>query len=71
VTQSICYDIGPPWVIVHSDVMILNKLYPSALPQIQISLSENILETLVVAVNLASLADEVMPPYLESMDYYR
>jgi hypothetical protein len=51
--------------------MILNKLYPSALPQIQISLSENILETLVVAVNLASLADEVMPPYLESMDYYR
>jgi hypothetical protein len=34
-------------------------------------LSENIHESLVVAVNLASMADEVMPPYLERMDYCR
>jgi hypothetical protein len=70
VTESICYDIVLPWVIVPSDVMILNQLYLSTLPQIQISLSENIIETLMVAVNPASIADEVKPPYLERMDYY-
>jgi hypothetical protein len=31
--------------------------------------SENILEALVVTINLASMVDEVMPPYFESMDY--
>jgi hypothetical protein len=40
------------------------------LHQIQIGLSENILEAPVVTINLASMADELMPPYLESMDYY-
>jgi hypothetical protein len=39
------------------------------LPQIQIYLSENILEALVITVNLASLTDEVMPPYHEGMNH--
>jgi hypothetical protein len=71
VTQSVFYNVGLSWVIVDSDIIILSQLYSYALPQIQISLSENILETLVVTINLPSMADEVMPPYLENMDYCR
>jgi hypothetical protein len=58
-------------VVVDSDVIILNQLSPSVLLQIQIGLSENILEALVVTISLASMADEVMPPYLESMNHCR
>jgi hypothetical protein len=32
-------------------------------------MSENVLEALVVTVNLTSVANEVMPPYLESMNH--
>jgi hypothetical protein len=32
-------------------------------------LSENLLEALVVTINLASMTDEVMPPYHESMNH--
>jgi hypothetical protein len=39
------------------------------LPQIQISLGENILETRMVAIYLTSMVNEVMPPYLESMNH--
>jgi hypothetical protein len=71
VTQSVAYDVDLSWVIVDSDVIILNQLEPSALPQIQINLGKNVLEALAVAVNITLMADEVMPPYLESMNYCR
>jgi hypothetical protein len=70
-TQSIGYDIGLSWVMIDSNAIILNQLEPSKLPQIQISLGKNVLETLVVAVNLTSMADEVMSPYLESVNHCR
>jgi hypothetical protein len=69
--QYFCYNVSLSWVVVDPDVIILNQLYPSALPQIQTSLSENVLEALVVTVNLASMADEVMPPYIESRNHCR
>jgi hypothetical protein len=70
-TQSIGYNVGLSWVIIDSNVIILNQLEPSALPQIQINLGKNVLETLVVTVNLTSMADEVISPYLESVNHCR
>jgi hypothetical protein len=39
------------------------------LPQIEIGLGENILEALMVTVNLTSMTDEVMSPYLEGVNH--
>jgi hypothetical protein len=52
VTQSIGYDVGLSEVVIDSDVIILNQLYPSALPQIQINLGKQVIEALVVMVYL-------------------
>jgi hypothetical protein len=40
------------------------------LPQIEISLGENILETLMVVVYLKLMADEIISSYLESVCHY-
>jgi hypothetical protein len=37
---------------------------PSMLPQIQLLLSENVLETFMIGVNVTSLTIKVMPPRL-------
>jgi hypothetical protein len=39
--------------------------------QFQVALSEFVLDTLVVTVDLTTMSNEVMPPYLKSMHYCR
>jgi hypothetical protein len=67
--QGIGYDIGLAGMVVDSDVIILNQLQPSSLPQVQIRLGEDILETFVVTVYFTTIIDEIVPPYLKSMHY--
>src|SRR3954465_4529720 len=44
-------------------------LEPSLLAKIQVWLSKQILQTLVVGVDLATITDEVMSPQLQCIDY--
>jgi hypothetical protein len=67
--QGIGYDIGLARMVVDSDVIILNQLQPSSLPQVQIHLGEDILETFVVTVYFTTIIDEIVPPYLKSIHY--
>jgi hypothetical protein len=67
--QGIGYDIGLAGMVIDSNVIILNQLQPSSLPQIQICLSKDVLEAFVVTVYFTSMIDEVMPPYLKGMHY--
>jgi hypothetical protein len=43
-------------------IVIFYQFQPSSLPHIQIRLSENILETLVICVDIAAITYQVMPP---------
>jgi hypothetical protein len=56
-------------MVVDSEVIILNQLQASSLPQIQICLSKDVLEACVVTVYFALMIDEVMPPYLKGVHY--
>jgi hypothetical protein len=54
-------------MVVDFEIVILNQLQPSSLPQIQICLSEDIVEAFVVTEYFTSMTDEIVPPYLKRM----
>jgi hypothetical protein len=56
--QGVGYDVGLVRMVVDSEVIILNQLQLSLLPQIQIHLSKDVLEAFVI-----------MPPYLKCMHH--
>src|SRR3954469_25927845 len=62
--QRICNDICFTRMILHIQVIILNKLQPSALPEVQLPLSENILQTLMISEYVTSVTNKVVPPCL-------
>ena len=47
----------------------MEKLYPSALAYIEVWLGEDPLETLMIDHKFESLAEQVVTPFLKSMDY--
>jgi hypothetical protein len=67
--QGINDDIVLARMVVDSDIIILNQLQTSLLPQIQTHLSKNVLEAFVVTVYFTSMTDEIVPPYLKSIYY--
>jgi hypothetical protein len=67
--QGVSYDIGLARMVVDSKVIILNQLQPSSLPQVQICLSEDVLEAFMVTIYFTSMIDEIVHPYLKSMHY--
>jgi hypothetical protein len=69
--QGVGYDIGLAGMAVDFEVILLNQLQPSSLPQIQICLSQDVLEAFVITLYFLSMIDEIMSPYLKSVQYCR
>ena len=67
--ESICYHIGFPWMIVDFQIVIFYQLQPSSLPEVEVELSEDILEALVICENLTLIPDQVMPLDLEGVHH--
>jgi hypothetical protein len=61
-TQGINNQIRLARVIVNLQVIILYELQPLALPEVEILLSEYILQTLMIRVHLALGSHDIMPP---------
>ena len=55
----------------HFKIIILDQFKPSTLPHVEIGLSENVLETLVISIDVALIAKQIVTPYFESMDNSR
>ena len=55
-TQGIRGDVCLARVIVHLEVIILDQLEPSSLTHIQLWLSEDVLETFMISVDVAHIA---------------
>ena len=54
----------------HLEVIILDQLKPSSLTHIQLRLSEDVLKTFMISVDVAHIAKEIMSPDLQSMKNY-
>ena len=49
-------------------IIVLDQFEPSSLPHVDVGLSEDIFETLVIGINIAMLPEKIMTPGLQSMD---
>ena len=67
--QRIGYYVSLSGVIMQSHIIILNKLQPSPLPEIQLLPREDIFQTLVIRVYLTVVSDEKVSPRLQSVHY--
>ena len=56
-------------MIMQLKIIILDELHPSPLPQIQVSLCKQILQTLVVREHLELLTIKVVPPDFQGKDH--
>ena len=62
--QGINHYISLAWSIGDTQVKICNSLHPSLLTEVQVWLSKQILQTLVVSEDLAMITEKVMSPLL-------
>jgi hypothetical protein len=58
--QGVSYDVGLAGMVADFEVIILNQLQPSSLPQIQKRLSKDVHEASVVAVYFTPMIDEIV-----------
>ena len=66
--QGISHYISLAWRIGDTQVKVCNKLHPSLLTEGQIWLSKQLLQTLVVSEDLATITEKVMLPLLQRMN---
>jgi hypothetical protein len=64
-TQGICNQIHLAWVIVNFQIIIFNKLQPTALPKVEIL--QYLLQTLMIRIYLTLGSHDIMSPYLKCM----
>ena len=68
-TQGICNQIRLARMVMNLQVIILDELQPTVLPKVEILLSEDVFQALVIGVDLALSSHYIMFPYLERMHY--
>ena len=66
--QGISHYISLAGGIGYTHVKVCNSLHPSLLMEVQIWLSKQILQTLVVGEDLATITEKVMSPLFQCMD---
>jgi hypothetical protein len=64
--QGICNHIHLTRVMMKLDIVVLDQLQPSSLTHVQISLSENVLQALVVGEDMNHIPKEIVTPCLQS-----
>ena len=66
-TQSVGDYVSLAWMIVNLQVVVLDQFKPSTLPHVQIFLSEEVLQVLVVGVDITLVPNQVVSPNLQGM----
>ena len=64
-TESIIHDISLAWSVRDGEIEVFDLFNPSPLSEVEIWLSEDVLETLVVRKDLSSITQQVLSPLLE------
>jgi hypothetical protein len=55
-------------VVVNAQVVVLDQLQPSPLPQVQLRLGADILQALVISINVALVTHLIVPLNLQSVN---
>ena len=58
-------------MIMDFQIIVLDQFKPSSLPHVNIGLSEDILETLVISINITMIPKKIVAPNLQSVDNSR
>ena len=66
--QGISHYISLAWCIGYTHVKVCNSLHPSLPTEVQVWLSKQILQTLVVGEDLATITEKVRSPLPQSMN---
>src|SRR3954462_13924679 len=66
--ESIGHNISLARSVVDGQIKIIDCFNPPPLPKVEIRLSEDILQTLVIGKDFTTVAQQVMPPYFQSKD---
>ena len=66
--QGISHYISLAWRTGNTQVKVCNKLHPSLLTEVQIWLSKQIFQTLVVSEDLATITEKVMSPFFQRVN---
>jgi hypothetical protein len=69
VTPGICNHVCLARVIVNLKIIVLDQLQPSSLPHVQIRLSENVLQALVINEDMSHIPKKIMPPGMQGINY--
>jgi hypothetical protein len=67
-TQCIGYNVCLAGVVVDAQIVVLDQLQPSPLPQVQLRLGEDILQALVISINVALVTYQIVPPNLQGVN---
>src|SRR3954463_14657372 len=66
--QGIRHYISLAWGIENTQVKVCNNLHPSLLTEVQVRLGKQILQTLMVSEDVATITEKVMSPLLQCMN---
>jgi hypothetical protein len=70
-TQRIRNHVCLARMVVHLKIIIFNQLKPPSLSHVQFRLSEDVLETLMISVDIAQITQQIVPLDFQSMDNCR
>jgi hypothetical protein len=68
--QSIGNNVRLARMIVNLEIIIFDHLKPSSLTHVQLRLGEDIFEVLMVSIDIAHIAQQIMSPDFQSMNNY-
>jgi hypothetical protein len=68
-TQGICNHVCLTRVIVNLKLIVLDQLQPSSLSLVQIRLSDEVLQALVISEYMSHIPKKIMPPSTQGMNY--
>jgi hypothetical protein len=66
--QSIGNNVCLARMIVNLEIIIFNQLKPSSLMHVQLRLGENIFEAFMVSIDIAHIAQQIMPLDFQGMN---
>jgi hypothetical protein len=68
-TQGIRNHIRLTGMIMNLKIIVLDQLQPYSLPHVQIRLSENVLQALMISEDISHISKKIMPPDTQGMNY--
>jgi hypothetical protein len=68
VAQCVGYDVRLAEMVVNAQVVVLDQLQPSPLPQVQFRLGKDTLQALLISIHVALVTHQIVSPNLQGLN---